>query len=99
MGPEIIRSSQDEKRHPRSSTAKEEIRGPRVGDIEATAAHSAIAYGNWAGAQISAKEAPAVAKQGEHMKPRRKRRTISPAKLSTRAVGMQRMTKKKPETA
>jgi hypothetical protein len=44
----------------------------------ATIDHIAIANGNCGGVQISAKEAPVVARQGEHMKPSRKRKTIKP---------------------
>ena len=43
---------------------------------------------------MSWREAPPVARQGEPKKPCRKRRTIRPAKLSTTALGMMRMTKR-----
>jgi len=42
---------------------------------------------------MSCRVAPPVARHGEPKKPWRKRRTIRPAKLSTRAVGTRRITK------
>jgi hypothetical protein len=77
-GPEMISSSQLEKCHPSFSTAKDEISGPKVGPIEATAAHMATANGNWAGNQMSAKDAPAVARHGDAIKPSKNRRTMRP---------------------
>lgn len=97
MGPEMMRSSQLEKRQEMRSTAKDEIRGPRVGEKDATAAQSATAYGNSDGLQISANDAPTVARQGEAMKPIRNRRTMRPGKLLTSEAGMQSMTNRKPE--
>lgn len=95
----MISNSQLLNRQPIACTAYVDMVGPHAGPRVATIAHMATAKGNCVGLQISAKEAPAVARHGEHMKPRRKRRTIRPAKLFTSAVGMQRMTKRKPEMA
>lgn len=48
---------------------------------------------------MSASDAPAVARQGDAMNPNRNRSTIKPAKLFTSAVGMHKITKRKPDIA
>lgn len=95
----MIRSSQLENRQPRLFTAYEDRVGPRAGPRVATAAHNATAKGNSAIDQMSASDAPAVARHGLAMNPRRNRRIMRPAKLSTSEVGMHSTTKRKPDSA
>ena len=66
-GPAIMSSSQLEKRQPKSLTAYEDRVGPSAGHKVATAAQRATAKGNSAMVQMSPRDAPAVARQGEAM--------------------------------
>ena len=95
IGPASHRISQSDQRQPFAVTAKPDKRGPREGPQYAAATQNVIAYGSLSREYMSCIVAPELARQGEPKKPCRKRRTSKPAKLSTRAVGSDRMTKMK----
>jgi hypothetical protein len=91
-GPEIQSISHWLHLHPFASTANAERSGPRDGPHEAIPAQMAMIYGIFEPGNMSWKLAPAVARHGEPKNPSKNRRTSRPAKLSTRDVGMVRMT-------
>ena len=95
IGPASHRISHSDQRQPFAVTAKPDNRGPREGPQYAAETQKVIAYGSLSREYISCMVAPELARHGEPKKPCRNRRTSRPAKLSTSAVGSDRMTKMK----
>lgn len=75
------------------STAKPPISGPKVGPQTAAMPQIDMAYALLAGLQISAREAPPVAKTGEPKKPLKNRKARNMPKLVASAVGTWNATK------
>lgn len=93
MGADSQRSSHANQCQPMGPTLKPAIIGARAGPIVTEPAHKATRYGILIMGYISWNVAAPVARHGDPKNPAKNRRTNSPAKLSTSAVGICRMTK------
>lgn len=91
IGPAAHRISHNDHLQPFAVTANPDNSGPSAGPQYAALTHATSAYGKYSNAYISCRLAAPFAKHGLPKKPCRNRRTSKPAKLSTSAVGSDRM--------